>query len=171
MPDWIWKISYHCYDPLGLKSYLPYREWSTTWQTKFSQVLVSHHDITSPPFTLFLVPNGTITYKPESKSSLSNPPCADHELTPSTAYAVYCIQWVMHHPKIDCCPRLQASLSSLSRPDCTQIYTLPQLQIDQWIESALQSRLTPKTLAQDQPPHCTSPVSLDYGHQVHLQTN
>jgi len=70
---------------------------------------------------------------------------------------------VQHHPKIDSLP-LPASFSSLGGY-CTQLSTFPQLQVNQWIESQLPSRLPP-----NRPPLSTPPISLDHSLQVHLQT-
>jgi len=55
--------------------------------------------------------------------------------TLNIAYTKYCI-----HSMIDYLP-LPASLSSLEGPWCTQFCTLPPLQVNQWIESSLLSRL------------------------------
>jgi len=75
----------------------------------------------------------------------------------------YTIHQVQHHPKIDSLP-LPASFSSLSGC-CTQLSTFPQLQVNQWIESQLLSRLPP-----NRPPPSTPPISLDHSLQVPLQT-
>jgi len=129
----------------------------------------------SPLFSLFLVLNSTITLENEVKSSLSISPCHDQELTlstsytqvlhtPSTASAEYCIHRVLHHPKIDFLS-LPGTPSSLGRACCTQFNKFSQLGINQRIESQLPSRLIPEL----QPPS-TSPISLERGLQVHLQT-
>ena len=91
--------------------------------------------------------------------------------TPSTAYTEYSIQWVLHHSKIDCLP-LPASLSALSGPCCTQFSTLPQLWVNQWIESQLPLHmppvlLPPKQLPPDPLPPYVSPYMLNYVFQVH----
>jgi len=54
----------------------------------------------SPLISLIPVLNSTITYEHKVKSSLSLSPCHNHELTPSTAYTMYSIHLVQHHPKI-----------------------------------------------------------------------
>ena len=59
---------------------------------------------------------------------------------------------------------LPASFSSLGGC-CTQLSTFPQLQVNQWIESQLASRLPPNRL-----PPSTRPISLDHGLQMYLQT-
>ena len=88
--------------------------------------------------------------------------------TLSTAYTDYSIHQVLHHPMIDCLP-LPATLSSLGRPDCTQLSTFPRLQVNQWIESQLLSHLPPDLPPPDRRPPSTSPMSIDHGPQVHLQ--
>jgi len=82
----------------------------------------------------------------------------------------YTIHQVQHHPKIDSLPLtasflLPPSFPSLSGCCCTQLSTIPQLQVNQWIESQLPSRLPP-----DRPLRSAPPISLDYSLQVHLQT-
>jgi len=89
--------------------------------------------------------------------------------TLSAAFTEYCIHCVRHHHKMDCLP-LPASLSSLARPCCTQFSTLPQLQVNQWIESELPSHLPPKRPPPDWPPPSSPSISLNHGLQVHLQT-
>jgi len=75
----------------------------------------------------------------------------------------YSIHQVHHHPKIDSFP-LPASFSSLGGC-CTRLSTLPQLQINQWIESQLPLRLPPNPL-----PPSTPPILVNHSLQVHLQT-
>jgi len=88
-------------------------------------------------------------------------------LYPSMPYSwvntEYSIHQVQHHPKIDSHP-LPASFSSLGGW-CTQLSTFPQLQVNQWIESQLPSRLHP-----NRPPPATPPISLDDSLLAHLQT-
>jgi len=127
LPDWVGKTSYRCYYTPDRDSYLPYWGWSIDSHKKFSQVPVSHDDFPpSPLVSLILVLNSTITKEHEVQSSLTISLCNDQELIPSTAYTEYCIHRVLHHPKIDCLP-LPASLSSLSRPCCTQFSTFPHI--------------------------------------------
>jgi len=78
------------------------------------------------------------------------------------------IQQLQHHPKIDSLPlsaslTLPASFPSLGGCCCTQLSTFPQLQVNQWIESQLPSRLPP-----NRPLPSTLLISLDYSLQVHL---
>jgi hypothetical protein len=91
------------------------------------------------------------------------------EHSQSTAYTEYCVHRVLHQSKIDCL-LLRCSLSSLSRPCCTQFSTFPQLQVNKWIESQLVCRLPSKLLPPDFLDPSTSPMSLDTGLEVHLQT-
>jgi len=107
----------------------------------------------------------------------------------------YYIHRVLHHPTIDCLP-LPASLSALSGPCCTQFSTIPQLRVNQWIESQLPSHMPPDLLPPpdslppdslptdslppdwppsdqslpDQPPPSTPPILIDHGLQVYLLT-
>jgi len=53
-----------------------------------------------------------------------------HQLTPSTAYTMYSIHQVQHHPKIDSLP-LPASFSSLGGCCCTRLSTFAQFQMNQ----------------------------------------
>jgi len=89
--------------------------------------------------------------------------------TLSTAYTEYYIHRALHHPYTDCLP-LPASLSSRSRPCCTQFSSFPKLQHNQWIESQLLWRLPLILPPPDWPPPSTAPISLDHGLQVHRQT-
>jgi hypothetical protein len=75
---------------------------SRTWD--FSYPLVFSILFSSSPISLFLVYNSTIITEHKVKSSFSISPCHDHELTPSKAYTEYCIQRVLHHPKMVCLP-------------------------------------------------------------------
>ena len=93
--------------------------------------------------------------------------------TPSTAYTEYSMHWVLHTPRIASSQDRRYScsqpvFSSLGRPWCSQFSTLPQLRVNQWIESQLPSRLPPE-LPPPAPP-ITPPIWLDYGLQLHLQT-
>ena len=76
----------------------------------------------------------------------------------------YCIHQVQHHSRIDSLPH-PSSFSSLGGCRCTQLSTFPQLQVHQWIESQLPSRLPP-----NRPLPSTPPISLDHSLQVHLQS-
>jgi len=92
--------------------------------------------------------------------------------TPSTAYSEYCIHCILHTPRTCIIPKstvlpLPASLSSLGIPCCTQFSTFRQSQVNQWIESQLQSRLPPELPAPDWPPPSSPSISLDHGFQVH----
>ena len=89
--------------------------------------------------------------------------------TPSTVYTEYCIHRVVHYPRIDC-HQLPASLSSRVRPCCTQLSTLSQLQVNQWIESQFPSRLPTELPPPDWSPPCTPAISLNDALQLHLQT-
>jgi hypothetical protein len=84
--------------------------------------------------------------------------------TPITAFTEYCIHPLLNHSNIDCLP-LSASLSSLSRPCCTQISTFSRLLVNQCIESQLPSRLPPNQL-----PSSAPPMSLHNGLHVHFHT-
>jgi len=74
----------------------------------------------------------------------------------------YSIHQVQHHPQINSLP-LPASFSSLGRWYCTKLSTFPQLQVNQWIESPLPSRIPP-----NRPPPSTSSFTLNYRPRVHL---
>jgi len=75
----------------------------------------------------------------------------------------YSIHLVQHHPKIDSLP-LPACFSSLGRW-CTQLSTFLHLQVNQWMEAQLPSRLPG-----NRPPPSTPPISLDHSLQVYLWT-
>jgi len=112
-----------------------------------------------PPFlriALFLVLNSTITWKQKVKSSLSISAYYDQEFTPSIACTVYSIHPVLHHPKIDCLT-LPASLSSLSRPYCTEFTPFQHLPVYKWIDFQLLSHLPPEPPPPDWPPSGTPP--------------
>ena len=89
--------------------------------------------------------------------------------TLSTAYTKHSIHCVLHHPEIDHLP-LPASPSTLGRPCFPQFSKFTQLQVNQWIQSQIPSRLPPELLPPDWPPPGTPGISLDHGVQVHLQT-
>jgi len=89
--------------------------------------------------------------------------------TPSTTYTEYCIHHILYHPKIDCLT-LPATLSSFSRPCCTQFSTFPQSRVNQWMESPLPSCIPPELPSAYCPPPSTPPISHDHGLQVHLPT-
>jgi len=82
----------------------------------------------------------------------------------------YSIHQIQHHPKIhslllQASFPLAASFPSLGGCSCTQLSTYPQLEVNQWIESQLPSRLPP-----NRPLPSTPPISLNHRLQVHLQT-
>jgi len=154
---------------------------------------LAHEILLSPSFSRwfplsahishFVVLNSTITWKYKVKSSLAISPCHDEELTLSTVYTEYSIDWVqhtlstayseycihriLHHPKIYCLPLL-ASLSSCGRPYCTELSIFPQLRVNQRIESQHPSRLPPELPPPSCPPLCTTAISLYHGLQVDL---
>jgi len=124
--------------------------------------------MTSPshPISLFLVLHYTITKAEDVKSSLSITSCHDYEITPSTAYTEVCI-----FRRLTVSPSHAVSqLSSISGPCCTQLSASPQLQVNQWIESQLQSCLPPDLLSADWYTPSTPPILIDRGLLVHLQS-
>jgi len=85
----------------------------------------------------------------------------------NTEYSWYHVQY---HPKIDSLPLparfpLPASFPSLGGCCCTQLFTFPQIQLNQRIESQL-----PLCLPPNRPLPSTPPISLDHSLQVHLQS-
>ena len=88
---------------------------------------------------------------------------------PSTSYTECCKHCIPHHPRIHCLPLL-ASLWCHGRQCCIQFTTFQKLQVNQWTESQLPLHLPSELLPPDRPPPSTSPISLDHGLQVYLQT-
>jgi hypothetical protein len=79
---------------------------------------------------------------------------------------------VQHTPRTASCHDWlsPAPSQSLCRSCCTKFSTFPQLQVNQWIETQLPSRLPPELQPADCQPQSTLPISLDAGLQVHLPT-
>ena len=135
----------------------------------FSGRLVSSTSFSfSSPMSLFVIHKSTIASEHKLNSSLSITPGHHHKLTLSAAYTDHSIPRLLNHPNIDCLP-LPGSIPSLGRPCCTQFSTFPQLQVNQWIESQLPSRLPPPLQIHDWPPPRTPPNLLNHGLIAHLQ--
>jgi len=94
------------------------------------------------PLSHFLIHNSTIIAEHNVKSSLSISSRHDHELTWSTAYTKYIIQWVQHPPKIVILPIIltiiswplnEASASGMPpyKLDCHQ----PALHVSRFVKS------------------------------------
>jgi hypothetical protein len=142
LPDWVGKTSYRCNYTPGWDSYLPYWGCSFLCDPKFSEVSISHDDL-SQHISSLSFSSSTLPSPKNMKSS--HPSLSFHAMfksyhqvqhtphTASTNSSIPTVPLTLRTASVEdhWSSRSQPVFSFLSRPWYIQFRTFPQLQVNQ----------------------------------------